>query len=93
MPITLILTMMAAGVSMTYPAVYASDDMRTARDTHPSSSPDGNGTDSTSNATSALIPESYRGPAIPEKGYLVEEISDNLYWVTDGSYNIMFLVR
>jgi hypothetical protein len=71
MPITLILNMMAAGVSMTYPAVYASDDMRIARDTHPSSSPDGDDTDSTSNATSALIPESSRGPAIPEKGYLV----------------------
>jgi hypothetical protein len=87
---------------MTYPAVYASDDMRTARDTqgqlkfvstttttmpsNPSSSPDGNGTDSTSNATSALIPKSSRGPAIPEKGYLVEEISDNLYWVTDGLF-------
>lgn len=63
--------MMAAGVSMTYPAVYASDDMRTARDTHPSSSPGRYGTDSTSNATSALIPESSRGPTIPEKGYLV----------------------
>ena len=32
------------------------------------------------------------GPIIPEKGYLVEEIRDNLYWVTDGSYNTMFLV-
>lgn len=29
---------------------------------------------------------------LPEKGYLVEEIRDNLYWVTDGSYNTMFLV-
>ena len=32
------------------------------------------------------------GPTIPKKGYLVEEIRDNLYWVTDGSYNTMFLV-
>jgi hypothetical protein len=67
MPITLILTMMAAGVSMTYPAVYASDDMRIARDTHPSSSPDGNGTDSTSNAISALIPESLGAPQYLKK--------------------------
>jgi len=31
-------------------------------------------------------------PAIPQdKGYLVEEIRDGLYWVTDGEYNTMFL--
>ena len=39
-----------------------------------------------------LIPESARGPTIPEEGYLVKEIRDNLYWVTDGSYNTIFLV-
>lgn len=44
------------------------------------------------NATMTQIPESARGPPIPEEGYLVEEIRDNLYWVTDGSYNAMFLV-
>lgn len=44
------------------------------------------------NITMTQIPESARGPAIPEEGYLVEEIRDNLYWVTDGSYNAMFLV-
>ena len=32
------------------------------------------------------------GPQIPAKGYLVQEIRDHLYWVTDGSYNTMFLV-
>lgn len=38
------------------------------------------------------IPETARGPAIDqEKGYLVEEIRDGLYWVTDGSYITMFL--
>ena len=32
------------------------------------------------------------GPTIdPEKGYAVIEISDGLYWVTDGVYQIMFL--
>lgn len=39
------------------------------------------------------IPEAAVGPPIPpEKGYLVEEIGGGLYWVTDGSYNVMFLV-
>ena len=38
------------------------------------------------------IPDAARGPIIPEKGYLVEEIKDNLYWVTDGVYNTMFIV-
>ena len=32
------------------------------------------------------------GPVIPPKGYLVEEIRDGLYWVSDGAYNTMFLV-
>jgi len=43
--------------------------------------------------TSAVsIPEAAKGPAIDfTKGYLVEEISDGLYWVTDGAYQTMFL--
>jgi glyoxylase-like metal-dependent hydrolase (beta-lactamase superfamily II) len=32
------------------------------------------------------------GPAIPAKGYLVQQIRDGLYWVSDGAYNTMFLV-
>jgi glyoxylase-like metal-dependent hydrolase (beta-lactamase superfamily II) len=41
----------------------------------------------------SAIPEAAIGPAIPpEKGYVVEEIRGGLYWVTDGSYNTMFLV-
>lgn len=40
----------------------------------------------------APIPQSARGPAIPQdKGYLVMEIRDGLYWVTDGTYQVMFL--
>ena len=39
----------------------------------------------------APIPDAAKGPAIPEAGYLVEEIQDGLYWVTDGSYQAMFL--
>ena len=40
----------------------------------------------------APLPESAKGPQIDfSKGYLVEEIKDGLYWVTDGAYNTMFL--
>lgn len=40
----------------------------------------------------APIPATALGPAIPQdKGYLVEEIEDGLYWVTEGVYNTMFL--
>lgn len=48
----------------------------------------------TTNTTTVVtqIPEAAKGPAIPQKGYLVEEIRDNLYWVTDGGYDTMFLV-
>jgi len=40
----------------------------------------------------APLPETAMGPQIDfTKGYLVEEIRDGLYWVTDGAYNTMFL--
>jgi glyoxylase-like metal-dependent hydrolase (beta-lactamase superfamily II) len=40
----------------------------------------------------APIPAAGRGPAIPQdKGYLVREIRDGLYWITDGTYQVMFL--
>jgi len=39
------------------------------------------------------VPQVGGGPAIPsEKGYVVNEIRDGLYWVTDGAYNTMFMV-
>lgn len=42
--------------------------------------------------TSAPLPETAKGPQIDySKGYLVEEVKDGLYWVTDGAYNTMFL--
>src|SRR5689334_8952753 len=49
---------------------------------------------SVNNATpnTTQIPEAAKGPPIPAKGYLVQQIRDHLYWVTDGSYNTMFLV-
>ena len=46
-----------------------------------------------SNATATIqIPEAAKGPAIPAKGYLVQELGGNLYSVSDGAYNTMFLV-
>jgi glyoxylase-like metal-dependent hydrolase (beta-lactamase superfamily II) len=42
--------------------------------------------------TAAPIPPTGRGPAIDQtKGYLVQEISDGLYWVGDGAYQCIFL--
>lgn len=38
------------------------------------------------------IPSGVFGPAIDqEKGYLVEEIKDGLYYITEGTYQMMFL--
>jgi len=43
--------------------------------------------------SSAPVPENSKGPQIDfSKGYLVEEIGEGLYWVTDGAYQAMFLV-
>src|SRR5215469_3794085 len=44
------------------------------------------------NATTIPLPQAAKGPPIPAKGYLVQQIRDHLYWVTDGAYNTMFLV-
>ena len=42
--------------------------------------------------TAAPLPETSIGPQIDySKGYLVEEINDGLYWVTEGAYQAMFL--
>ena len=39
------------------------------------------------------VPETARGPAVDmQKGFLVEEIGDGLYWATEGAYQVMFLV-
>ncbi len=48
--------------------------------------------ESSINSSTVQIPDAAKGPSIPTKGYLVQEIRDHLYWVTDGSYNTMFLV-
>jgi glyoxylase-like metal-dependent hydrolase (beta-lactamase superfamily II) len=46
---------------------------------------------STVNATIQL-PEAAKGPPIPAKGYLVQQIRGGLYWLTDGAYQTMFMV-
>ncbi len=49
-------------------------------------------TNNTKSAEAMPIPDAAKGPTIPPKGYLVEELGDNLYSVTDGAYNTMFMV-
>jgi glyoxylase-like metal-dependent hydrolase (beta-lactamase superfamily II) len=95
---------MLTTLTVIWPAVYAYNAMETAGDNHGQLSFISTMMKTTTNASSSLsienatnntmtqIPESARGPTIPEKGYLVEEIRDNLFWVTDGSYNTIFLV-
>jgi glyoxylase-like metal-dependent hydrolase (beta-lactamase superfamily II) len=51
-----------------------------------------NKSNNSKNSAIVQIPDAAKGPAIPAKGYLVQEIRDHLYWVTDGSYTAMFLV-
>jgi glyoxylase-like metal-dependent hydrolase (beta-lactamase superfamily II) len=39
----------------------------------------------------APVPPPAKGPAIPKSGYLVQEIAERTYWLTDGLYQMMFL--
>src|SRR3981189_3127889 len=39
----------------------------------------------------APVPQSACGPALNEQGYYVGRVERNLYWVTDGSYQSVFL--
>ncbi|MEH0935819.1 MBL fold metallo-hydrolase [Micromonospora psammae] len=40
----------------------------------------------------APVPPVARGPEIPEAGYVVEEIADGVFWVSEGMYQMMFVV-
>jgi glyoxylase-like metal-dependent hydrolase (beta-lactamase superfamily II) len=42
--------------------------------------------------TTAPVPPPAKGPAIPTSGYLVQEIAERTYWLTDGLYQMVFLV-
>jgi glyoxylase-like metal-dependent hydrolase (beta-lactamase superfamily II) len=48
--------------------------------------------ESNSNSSTVQLPEAAKGPPIPPKGYLVQQIRDGLYWLTDGAYQTMFMV-
>ncbi|GGW58506.1 hypothetical protein GCM10010503_39470 [Streptomyces lucensis JCM 4490] len=53
----------------------------------------GSGTASAADApaaggTFAPVPSTARGPQIGSKGYLVQEIRDRLFWITDGTYQM-----
>ncbi len=50
-----------------------------------------NGNNSNTSTVTA-VPDEAKGPAIPTKGYLVQDLGNGLYSVSDGSYNTMFLV-
>jgi len=42
--------------------------------------------------SAAPLPEGARGPAIPQdRGYVVSQLGEGLYWITDGSYQTIFL--
>jgi glyoxylase-like metal-dependent hydrolase (beta-lactamase superfamily II) len=41
--------------------------------------------------TTAPVPPAAKGPAIPAAGYLVQEIADRVYWLTDGLYQMIFV--
>jgi glyoxylase-like metal-dependent hydrolase (beta-lactamase superfamily II) len=41
--------------------------------------------------TTAPVPPPAKGPKIPKSGYLVEEIAERTYWLTDGAFQMMFL--
>jgi glyoxylase-like metal-dependent hydrolase (beta-lactamase superfamily II) len=45
-----------------------------------------------SSPSTAPVPPPAKGPAIPKSGYLVEEIAERTYWLTDGLYQMIFLV-
>ena len=49
-------------------------------------------TNKNSTASTVQLPEAAKGPPIPAKGYLVQQIRDGLYWLTDGAYQTMFMV-
>jgi glyoxylase-like metal-dependent hydrolase (beta-lactamase superfamily II) len=41
--------------------------------------------------TTAPVPPPAKGPAIPKSGYVVQEIADRVFWLTDGIYQMIFI--
>ncbi|GAB3178278.1 glyoxylase-like metal-dependent hydrolase (beta-lactamase superfamily II) [Micromonospora palomenae] len=40
----------------------------------------------------APVPQAALGPEIPEAGYVLEEIADGVFWLSEGMYQMMFVV-
>lgn len=40
----------------------------------------------------APLPETAKGPDLPQVGYVLDEIADGIFWLGDGSYQCMFVV-
>ena len=38
------------------------------------------------------LPDGARGSAVPDCGYVVDEVVGGVYWITDGSYQNAFIV-
>ena len=53
--------------------------------------PSGSATSETSLTDYAPVPRSALGPALNDQGYFVGRVKQNLYWVTDGTYQSAFL--
>ena len=32
------------------------------------------------------VPEIAKGPRVPEEGYVMDEIADGVFWLSDGAY-------
>lgn len=73
--------MVAAGAAAAIPAV-----------PHQASAAALHAASTSSPAQTAPVPPGAKGPVIPASGYLVEEIADRVFWVTDGLYQSIFLI-
>lgn len=38
------------------------------------------------------VPEIAKGPPVPDEGYVMNEIADGVFWLSDGAYQSMFVV-
>jgi glyoxylase-like metal-dependent hydrolase (beta-lactamase superfamily II) len=38
------------------------------------------------------VPDRAKGPPVPEEGYVMDEIADGVFWLSDGAYQNMFVV-
>jgi glyoxylase-like metal-dependent hydrolase (beta-lactamase superfamily II) len=46
----------------------------------------------TREAPTSPVPERAKGPAVGPDGYAIEELADRVFWLSDGSYQNMFVV-